>query len=456
MIAAAEGGSRRRRTIEVGHVALAVPLAAAIIAARLPVRDNSYLWHVRSGTIQMDRAAVLTADPFSFTAAGHPWRTQSWLADLLYEWGDRLWALDFVVPLILLGSILLVSSIALRVFDVVRSPLTAALGTAWIMWLTVGYFTPRPVLFSLALFSILLVAADRTELRWVLPLVVWIWASVHGSFIVGLGYLVLDGLRRRDRTRIVDVSIATAATLFTAHGWGAWEVVLKFARSTEALDLIVEWLPPDFTGIALFPFVIGILALLIGAMRGRLTPRDLWIVVPFLLFAFTANRAVPISSLALAPFFVRGVITSPNRSVSKASTGHSIINASIAVAVVLLPSVVPLTGGLDEELFAVEAIEHLAPGPAFHDDAVGGYLIYAKWPDRLVYVDDRAELYGATSVDFVRARAGHPVWLDVFNEFDIRQALLKIDDPLTQVLTARGWEERFRDETFIVLAESAA
>ena len=94
---------------------MAVPFEAAIIAARLPVRDNSYLWHVRSGTVQSGRAAVLTADPFSFTAQGRPWRTQSWLADLLYDWGDRLWALDFVVPLILLGSILLVACVALRV-----------------------------------------------------------------------------------------------------------------------------------------------------------------------------------------------------------------------------------------------------------------------------------------------------------------------------------------------------
>ena len=24
----------------------------------------------------------------------------------------------------------------------------------------------------------------------------------------------------------------------------------------------------------------------------------------------------------------------------------------------------------------------------------GGYLIYAEWPERLIYIDDRAELYG--------------------------------------------------------------
>ena len=453
MTASVQAGRRPGPSIGVGHVALAVPFAAAIIAARLPVRDNSYLWHVRSGTVQSNRTAVLTADPFSFTAAGRPWRTQSWLADLFYDWGDRLWGLDFVVPLILLGSILLVASIAFRVFDAVKSTLFTALGTAWIMWITIGYFTPRPVLFSLALFGIFLVVADRPNLRWTLPLLMWMWASIHGGFVVGLGLLVLDGLMRRDRRRIGDIAAATVASLFTAHGWGVWEIILKFADSREALDLIVEWLPPDFTGMALFPFLMGIVALLVGAMRGRLIPRDLWIVIPFLVFAFTANRAVPISALALAPFFVRSVAPSPS-SVSTASARQSVVNAAIALAVILIPSLIPLSGGLDEELFAVDAIEHLAPGPAFHDDAVGGYLIYAKWPERQVYIDDRAELYGETSVDFVRARAGQSEWQRVFMEFEIHQALLKIEDPLTQVLAASGWTERFRDETFVVLTNS--
>ena len=453
MRTSADGGRRWTRHINVGHVALTVPLAAAIIAARLPVRDNSYLWHVRAGTVQIDRAAVLTADPFSFTAEGRPWRTQSWLADLMYGWGDRLWALEFVTPLILLGSILLVAAIALRVFDMVKSPLITALGTAWILWLTVGYFTPRPVLFSLALFSLLLVVADRSQLRWTIPPLIWLWASIHGGFIVGLGYLVLDGLRRRDRTRIMDVGAAVGASVLTAHGWGVWEIIWKFAGSTEALDLIVEWLPPDFSGFELFPFALGIVTLLLGAIRGRLTPRDLWVVIPFVLFSFTANRAVPIAALALGPFFVRSVVPSQTRALSRPSPMLSFANAAIAVTVVLVPIIVPLAGGLDKELFAVEAIEHLAPGAAFHDDAVGGYLIYAKWPERQVYIDDRAELYGETSVDFVRARAAHSEWSGVFEEFGIRQALLKIDDPLTQVLVASGWRERFRDKTFLVLAE---
>ncbi|MEX0946687.1 MAG: hypothetical protein WD064_04920, partial [Acidimicrobiia bacterium] len=120
-----------------GHVAILLPLFAAVIAARLPVRDNSYLWHVRAGTLQIERGEVLTTDPFSFTAMGRPWRTQSWLADLLYGWADNLWSLETVTPLVLTGAIVLVGAIGLRVYRTVPAPLPAAIGTIWVMWLTI-------------------------------------------------------------------------------------------------------------------------------------------------------------------------------------------------------------------------------------------------------------------------------------------------------------------------------
>lgn len=444
--------SRSPRRVAVGHVAILLPLFAAVIAARLPVRDNSYLWHVRAGTLQIERGEVLTTDPFSFTAMGRPWRTQSWLADLLYGWADNLWSLETVTPLVLTGAIVLVGAIGLRVYRTVPAPLPAAIGTIWVMWLTIGYFTPRPVLFSLALLAVFLVAADDQRLRWALPLVMWLWAAVHGGFIVGLGYLVLDGLRRRDRSRFVDIGAATAVTFLTAHGWGTWQVVLKFLRSGDELDLIVEWLTPDLFSIEHFPFALAVVALVVGAVNGKIVKRDLWVVLPFLLFAFTANRAVPVAALVLAPWFVGGLARA-QRPATTVSARQSAFNAGVVAAVLVVPWIVPLDSGLDQELFAVEAVNRLAPGRAFHDDAVGGYLIYQKWPDRLVYIDDRAELYEEDFTDFVNARGAAPGWEQVFERYDLSQALLKVSDPLGEVLAAAGWSETYRDERFVLLVE---
>jgi hypothetical protein len=319
-----------------------------------------------------------------------------------------------------------------------------------VMWLLIGYFTPRPVIISLGLLAVMLLVADDERLRWVLPPLMWLWASIHGGFVVGIGYLVLDGLRRKDRRRIVDVIAVTLVTLFTAHGIGTWQVVLQFLGNGEALDLISEWLTPNLISIELFPFLLGIIAILIGAIRGRVTMSDLWVIVPFLGFAFTANRSVPLAGLVLAPWFVAS-LTPLSRKATSTTRVQGALNAVIMALVVILPWVVPIEGGLDDELFAVEAVEHLRPGAAFHDDGVGGYLIYSKWPDRLVYIDDRAELYEEDFVDFVKARDADEIWRGVFARYDIQQALLKHDDRLSQVLLAEGWESEFADDKFVLL-----
>jgi hypothetical protein len=323
------------------------------------------------------------------------------------------------------------------------------------MWLTIGYFTPRPVLFSLTALAIILLVADEVRLRWTLPVLFWLWAGVHGGFVVGLGYLVLDGLRRRDRARLTDFITAAAATLLTAHGWGAWEVVLDFLGNSAALDLIVEWLTPNFISIEFFPFALGIVAIVIGAMQGYIVRADLWVIAPFLLFAFTANRSVPISGLVLAPFIVR-LLSGWRVRGDSATRRQSMLNSIVLASVVTVPWLVPLKGGLDQSLFAVRALEVAAPGRLFHDDAVGGYLIYAKWPDRQAFIDDRAELFGDHFSAFVRARAGQSEWSEVFDLYDLKQALLKIEDPLAQVLAAEGWTEVYRDQKFVLLEEPLA
>jgi hypothetical protein len=330
--------------------------------------------------------------------------------------------------------------------------LPAAVLAILVMWLVVGYFTPRPVLISLALYGVVLLAAADRRLHWSLPLIFWVWAAVHGGFVVGIGFLVLEALRTKDR-RLVEVAfVSTLAASLTAHGWGTWEVLGQFVSNRKALDLIVEWGTPDFVSLEHFPFALVIVMLLIAAIKGRLVTRDLWTIVPFLGFAFTANRAVPLAGMTLVPWFAAALPAGDRlRVISGSSRGP--INVVLAALILVLPLVVPQESGLDEETFPVAAAQMLDPGPAFHDDGAGGYLIYAYWPDREVYIDDRAELYGELFVEFVEARAGKPGWQELFARYGIKQALLKVDDPLAEVLRASGWSERYRDKRFLVLIE---
>ena len=77
------------RAVRQRHVWLLAPFVALVAPLSRPISDNSFLWHVRAGTVQLDLGEVLRADPFSYTSGGEPWRTQSWLAELGYGWLER-------------------------------------------------------------------------------------------------------------------------------------------------------------------------------------------------------------------------------------------------------------------------------------------------------------------------------------------------------------------------------
>ncbi len=89
------------------------------------------------------------------------------------------------------------------------------------------------------------------------------------------------------------------------------------------------------------------------------------------------------------------------------------------------------------QTFPVEAAKHLEDVPTFHTDGTGGYLIYAGFDE--VFVDDRAELFGPLYRRFVEAMSAHQGWEDLFEQYDIRQALLPNNNSLLSVLIAEGW-----------------
>lgn len=432
----------------VWHLLLVVPWVPVVIAGRLKLRDNSLLWHIRAGEAQLDQGQVLTTDPFSFTFGGRPWRTQSWLPELGYRWLEERWGLGFVGPLIIVAGTVTLLVLGIVVWRSLRSPLAAGLVLVATSVLLLPFLNPRPVLFSFLLFAVLVLVDGDDRLRWSIPLVMWVWAATHASFVVGGVYLVLQAVPRRRARDTVDVLAAGVASLLTAHGWGVVQILLDFARGRPGLSVIREWEHPDLLSLPMLPLTAGIVALIMGGVRGRLRPGHLWIAVPFLLLAFDSNRSVPAAWIALLPLIALSVGGwDPRRTVQP---GHQVVNVAAGALVLLIPFLVPVDSGLDESRFPLEAARHLTAERVFHDDGAGGYLIYAQWPERRVFIDDRAELYGEFLAEFVEVRGARPVWREVFEEHRITQALLKVDDPLAEVLRLAGWSEDHRDERFVV------
>lgn len=446
----AGNGARRSRLI---YVAPLVPFVIVGLLASQAIRDNSFIWHIRAGEAQIDVGRVLTQDIFSFTRMGEAWRTQSWLLELGYSiaestFGGLAWGnwMVFIVGSAVLGLV------GLAIYRSIPSVIVTSLAMVVGVWLLGPFLQPRPVIFSFLFLAIVVVAlGDARRLGWAVVPVVWVWSAVHGSWILGVGLIVLEAVRTKDRRLFTIAALVLGATLVTAHGMGTWLIVLDFFESREALSMMEEWKPPALQDIVQLPYLFLVAGVVIAGIREKITVRDLIVILPFLLFGLSSRRAIVPATIVLLPWAVRCLPVPRVSSATMASSLVRVAAAAIGVAA-LLPMAVGPVGVLDEQRFPSPTIvESLETGRWFHSMATGGYLIYADWPNQLVYIDDRAELYGA---DFIAryhsAIAGNHV--EEFATWGIDGVIAEHDWKLIDVLVKDGWQIRARDEYFVSLS----
>ncbi len=444
-------GEPSPRRLSLAHLILIVPWVGLVIDAWAPIRDNSFLWHIRAGELQSAAGQVLVADPFSFTMLGTPWLTQSWLAELLYSWGEENWGLGFVPTMLLLLSTITFVGLGLVAYRRSQSVSATAIVLGLTTLLMISFLVPRPVLVSVAIFAVVLVAWDRPATRWAVPVLFWIWASVHGSFVIGLAYIGLTIIAEADWKGLPTAILSGVVTLLTAHGLGVLRILFEFSEAGPALALLSEWRKPQLVSVLFLPFVIGVVLIVVGAFRGRVKPRHIWILAPFLLLALSATRAVPPAWIGLVPLLgvaLAGLHVGERPIFSKPAA------VVFGLVVLVAPFVIAGDGSIDEERFPVAAAEELSPVPTFHDDRAGGYLIWAQGPERLVYIDDRAELYGERMAEFVEVRDLEIDWRPVFERDGIEQVMLESDEDLIGELETAGWSRAYEDVFFGVLRPS--
>ena len=158
--------------------------------------DNSFFWHLRTGRLILDHG-VPHADPYSFTAAGHRWVVQSWLAETLYGVCDRAVGV-FGVRLLTALTGAAVAGLAYRlVLRLCRDRLVAVLLTLAAIGASFTLWSARPLFLGILAFLGLLWIVEVPDswpgrrAAWTIPVLLWLWANVHGTFALGFAYLGL-------------------------------------------------------------------------------------------------------------------------------------------------------------------------------------------------------------------------------------------------------------------------
>ena len=245
--------------------------ALVLVGGRALLNDSDTYWQIAVGQWILDHHALPRVDIYSFTKAGEPWMSSSWLAQVLYATSYNL--AGWTGPVVLAATCIAATFALFTHILSRRIPAAYAVAVAMVVLvLSMGHFLARPHVLVLPIMLAwangLMLASERGQAPspWLLPLIA-LWANLHGGFVFGLvlvGAFALDALWNADRAQRRSVALrwavfgigALVACCATPYGWGSILAARKILDLGELLHLIYEWMPADFSKFSVFELAI--------------------------------------------------------------------------------------------------------------------------------------------------------------------------------------------------------
>jgi hypothetical protein len=367
------------------------------------------------------------------------------------------------------------------------------------------HFLARPHLFTLLLTAIFMILLESrrsggTKIYWIFPALMLFWVNLHGGFVTGIilvsGYAaggmvraLFHGSRvaaavRKNRGMLVTALLCFAVTFLNPYTYHLHQHVITFLADPYSYTHIQEFQPLSFNHPASKFFeplmLLGAVAAVWSLVRGRFDHAILLAI--WLHLGLMSARNVPIYAIVATPviarsmrdwFFVLGRrnLTNPLGRFARwfRSFGHEVtpfervprlrLTSVAAIAVVASVLYAPnppesFRPAFNSTAFPVEAAQHLgAPGNrVLSIDTWGGYLIYAQYPSRKVFVDGRSDFFGDdfenTCVDLFNVRPG---WKQLFDKYHFDRVMLPPDVALVSALRLTNeWKAVYQDKTAVI------
>jgi hypothetical protein len=445
--------------------------------------DPDLWWHIKVGQNILATHHWPTTDPFSFTVAGTPWIAYEWLGDVLLGGVARyggLLGLD--VLLIVLASAVM---LALYAYGTMRSGNSKAgfVASGLLCSLAFASFNLRPQMLGYFFLVLALIALERfrqgkPRAIWFLPPLFLLWINTHGSWVIGLGVILVflasglvefryGGIEARrwsatERMRLELVFLlCLAAVPLTPYGTRLAAYPFTVA-STLPLNVgnVLEWQPMPFNIPGGKLFLAVVLAFFVAQMVLQLTWRLAEVVLFFggILLACLHVRFL----LLFVPFFIPLFATVMARWLPPydRKKDHYFLNVFLMAAVVIaMMKYFPTRSeiqGIVARTYPVRAVEYLqqhpVPGPMFNTYGYGGYLIWML-PEQKVFIDGRGDLYedGGAFSEYLEVSSLKPAAFTVLRAHRIQWCLLERKEPLATVLSAQpDWEQRYSDDVSVL------
>jgi len=475
----------------------AVLLLCLFVMAVRPITDPDFWWHLRTGQLIWESESIPRQDVFSYTVAGQPWITHEWLTEVILY---AVYAFAGQRGLILLFAGIIAAAFALSYLQCDGRPYLASFVVVLAAISSAVTWGVRPQMLSVLLSAVFLLVLHlngkgNSKYLWLLPPLMVVWANVHGSFLLGVVYVAAHAIGAtldhsfarseeaklpwKDIRRLAAVALLTAAAPVVNPN-GIRLLIYPFGTlgSPAMQQYIMEWFSPDFHLAQFLPFALYVLILLatLSLSRRRPTTTDLIFMVGFGYASLRSARQIPFFVLTTTPMLTSQLLHVwrdsglPNLSVTRMrSRGRALLVVNWAILAALLVGAAALAGhallgntAAQRDAFPVAAVDFLeaseTSGNIYNLYHWGGYLIWRLYPERKVFIDGRADVYGDAFIDeYLRIYQLRRDWQQPLEKRHVDVVLIDVESPLSIMLNEKvEWHRAYSDEQAVVYLRKGA
>jgi hypothetical protein len=396
-------------------VAAGIYVLLMMLGSRLLADPDTYS-HIALGRWILEHHAVPYVDPLSQTMRGEHWVAFEWLSQVAYATAMSLGGWVSVVALACAAAAAafgLLTRFLLREWQPV--PTLIAVLAAFV--LASPHMLARPHVLALPLMvawvaSLIRAVDERRAPPWHLIPLMTLWANLHGSFTFGLAMIspvACDAVWNAAPAKRLRVGkqwalfgvLALAAACLNPYGPALILVTFKTAALGEALSIITEWRPQEFSHLGAFEMIM-LAGFGFALYRGvRFPVLRILMLFGVLHLGLSQSRHADLLGLLAPIFLARPLAEQLGFLAASRTLADTRVGAWLpAMAGLLLICVTGFAAARQDiapaanitPVNALKSFDAAKSGPILNDYEFGGYLDFAGIAP---FIDGRGELYGS-------------------------------------------------------------
>jgi hypothetical protein len=460
-------------------------------------QDPDFWWHLRIGRWMLDNGRLPSTDIFTFTVPSHVWTDHEYLTEILM-W--LVYRSIGVIGLSLAFGLLTWAAFWIMYRQVRREP--------WVIvgiGLAIGAVAGSPIwgpraqmitffLSCLELYWLQAYLAGRSRTLQLFPLVMVLWANLHGGWVIGfvwLGVALVAELlawvwdrenpahKKHARFLAIITVFSLVAVAATPHGFSLYPYPFQTEGSVAQQRLIVEWFSPDFHQVYLRPFEAMVFLVIIGFALRRPPLYEFLLTLVALGLALQSVRNVVLFVAVATPVMIKCYsaywkelsaardwkFDLPPRRIFAVVTVIVVLVIALATSVRIADSIsTSRQRSLDASSYPIGAADWLAAHPEvgtrmYNQYGWGGYLAYRFYPDpnRRVFIFGEAALMGDPLLNqYEDVQTLRSDWKQVLDRYKVDYIVYNKGEALANVLaTQPEWKLVYQDSVAVIYVRIA-